>query len=71
MSRIFDIVVIGGGMAGFSAAAELAETHKVCVVEREPQAGYHSTGRSAATFVPSYGPPAIQALAKASEAFFE
>ncbi|MEM9472141.1 MAG: FAD-binding oxidoreductase [Pseudomonadota bacterium] len=71
MSRIFDIVVIGGGMAGFSAAAELAETHKVCVVEREPQAGYHSTGRSAATFVPSYGPAAIQALARASETFFD
>lgn len=71
MSRTFDIVVIGGGMAGFSAAAELAKTHKVCVVEREAQAGYHSTGRSAATFVPSYGPPAIQALARASEAFFE
>jgi len=58
-------------MAGFSAAAELAETHKVCVVEREPQAGYHSTGRSAATFVPSYGPASIQALAGASEAFFK
>ncbi len=70
MNRIFDIVVIGGGMAGFSVAAELAATHKVCVVEREPQAGYHSTGRSAATFVPSYGPAAIQALARASEAFF-
>lgn len=71
MGKVFDIVVVGGGMAGFSAAAELAETHKVCVVEREPQPGYHSTGRSAATFVPSYGPASIQALARASEEFFE
>ncbi len=71
MSMVFDIVVIGGGIAGFSAAAELSKDHNVCVVEREDAAGYHSTGRSAATFVPTYGPPSIQALAKASQAFFE
>ncbi len=69
MTRVFDIIIIGGGIAGMSAAAELAQDHKVCVLERETAAGYHSTGRSAATFVPSYGPPAIQALARASEAF--
>ena len=71
MSKVFEFVVVGGGIAGFSVAAELAADHKVCVVEREEAAGYHSTGRSAATFVPSYGPKPIQALAKASEAFFE
>ena len=70
MGTVFDIIVIGGGIAGTSAAAELSRDHKVCVLERETAAGYHSTGRSAATFVPSYGPPAFQALARASEAFF-
>lgn len=70
MGTVFDIIVIGGGIAGMSAAAELSRDHKVCVLEREAAAGYHSTGRSAATFVPSYGPPAFQALARASEAFF-
>jgi D-arginine dehydrogenase len=70
MGTVFDIIVIGGGIAGMSAAAELSRDHKVCVLERETAAGYHSTGRSAATFVPSYGPPAFQALARASEGFF-
>jgi glycine/D-amino acid oxidase-like deaminating enzyme len=57
MGKVFDIIVIGGGIAGLSAAAELARDHKVCVLEMEAGAGYHATGRSAATFVPSYGPP--------------
>jgi D-arginine dehydrogenase len=70
MGQVFDIIVIGGGIAGMSAAAELARDHKVCVLEMEAAAGYHATGRSAATFVPSYGPPAFRALARASEAFF-
>jgi D-arginine dehydrogenase len=70
MGKVFDIIVIGGGIAGMSAAAELARDHKVCVLEMEAAAGYHATGRSAATFVPSYGPPAFRALARASEAFF-
>lgn len=70
MSKAFDIIIIGGGIAGMSAAAELSRDHKVCVLEREAAAGYHATGRSAATFVPTYGPPAFQALARNSEAFF-
>ena len=42
-----DIVVIGAGMAGASAAAHLAEAARVILLERESQPGYHSTGRSA------------------------
>jgi len=46
-----NILVIGAaGIAGASVAAQLADTHSVLIVEREPHAGYHSTGRSAALF---------------------
>ena len=43
-----DFLVIGAGMAGASAAFELAEVGRVIVLEREEAPGYHSTGRSAA-----------------------
>src|SRR6185295_9433777 len=33
--------------------------------------GYHATGRSAAMFMESYGPPAVRALTRASRAFYE
>jgi D-arginine dehydrogenase len=66
----FDIVVIGAGIAGASAAAELAGTHKVAMLEREEVPGYHSTGRSAALFSESYGNEAVRALSRASREFF-
>ncbi|MCB1367476.1 MAG: FAD-binding oxidoreductase [Rhodobacteraceae bacterium] len=66
----FDIAVIGGGMAGASVAAELAGQARVVLLEMEAQPGYHTTGRSAALFAPSYGPGPIRALTRASEAFF-
>jgi D-arginine dehydrogenase len=63
----FDVVVIGGGIAGVSAACELAQTGRsVLLVEQEGQLAQHTTGRSAAIFLESYGPPAVQALTKAS-----
>lgn len=63
----WDIVVIGAGIAGASVAAELAEAGKrVLVLEREAGPGYHATGRSAALYEPSYGPPVIRALTRAS-----
>ncbi len=67
---IFDIAVIGGGMAGASVAAELAPHARVVLIERESQPGYHTTGRSAAIAVPTYGPAPIRALTRASDAFF-
>src|SRR5438128_10792077 len=66
-----DILVIGAGIAGASAAAHLAQDRKVIVLEREDRPGYHSTGRSAAAFEPNYGPPAIRALTRAARGFYE
>ncbi|WP_372783197.1 NAD(P)/FAD-dependent oxidoreductase [Phenylobacterium sp.] len=64
-----DIVVIGAGIAGAAVAAELAQTHKVMVLEREAFPGMHSTGRSAALFSEIYGSGPIRALSRASRAF--
>ena len=67
----WQVVVIGGGIAGASIAAELAACDaRVLLLEREPQPGYHTTGRSAALFTVSYGPPVIRALSRASAAAF-
>jgi D-arginine dehydrogenase len=66
----FDIIVIGAGIAGASAAAELARTHRVVMLERENAPGYHSTGRSAALFSEIYGNEVVRALSRASRPFF-
>jgi D-arginine dehydrogenase len=65
-----DIVIIGGGIAGAAAGFALAPKHRVILLERESQPGYHSTGRSAALFTEAYGNSAIRALTIASRAFF-
>jgi D-arginine dehydrogenase len=66
-----DFVIIGGGIAGASVAHWLAPHARVVLLEREAQVGYHSTGRSAALFMESYGPAQVRALTRASRAFFE
>jgi D-arginine dehydrogenase len=66
-----DIAVIGGGIAGLSLAAGLAQSRKVVVLERESQPGYHSTGRSAALFFETYGSDLVRALTRASRPFYE
>ncbi|MGO4578444.1 NAD(P)/FAD-dependent oxidoreductase [Cupriavidus sp. 2TAF22] len=66
-----DFLVIGGGIAGASLAYWLAQAARVVVLEREAQPGYHSTGRSAALFMESYGPRQVRALTMASRAFFD
>ena len=66
-----DIVIIGGGIAGASAAAELAAGASVILLEREASCGQHATGRSAASFSQAYGAPIIRRLARASRTFLE
>ncbi len=65
-----DCIVIGAGMAGASAAASLSADAKVVILETEAQAGYHSTGRSAALYSALYGNATVRALTRASHAFF-
>ncbi|MDF1728067.1 MAG: FAD-binding oxidoreductase [Sulfitobacter sp.] len=59
MSRI---IVIGGGIAGLSAAARLSADAEVTLLERESALGYHASGRSAALFEENYGSPSTIAL---------
>ncbi len=70
-TRTADILIIGGGMAGASAAAELAAEAKVLLLESEERPGHHATGRSAAIFIQNYGNAAIRRLSKASRPLFE
>lgn len=67
----YDVVVVGGGIAGVSIAHELAADRSVCVLEAERELAAHTTGRSAATWVAGYGPPVVQQLTLASRAFFD
>jgi len=66
-----DVAVVCGGMAGASAAFEIGARRRVVVLEREAFCGYHSTGRSAASFTENYGNAVIRRLARAGRAFFE
>ena len=71
MERVFDVIVIGAGMAGASIAAFLSEHRRVALLEAEDQAGYHTTGRSAALWTANYGPPDVRLLTRLSRGFFE
>ena len=71
-NRTADIIVIGAGIAGASVAYELVRRGmSVCIVEMEAHPGYHTTGRSAATFVGCYGNEVIRAISAASRTFFD
>jgi len=66
-----DIAIIGAGIAGASLAWHLAPHARVLLLEREAQPGQHSTGRSAAMFMETYGPPQARALTRASRAHYQ
>lgn len=74
MEQQFDIAIVGAGMAGASLAWALGRRSggrlKILLIEMEGRPGYHTTGRSAAFWVESYGGPGIVPLSRASRGFF-
>ncbi|GAA2200527.1 FAD-dependent oxidoreductase [Sinomonas flava] len=59
-----DVLIVGGGIAGLSLAAELAGKCRVALVEAEPSLAYHTSARSAQQLIPSYGPAPVQDLTR-------
>ena len=66
---MYDFLVIGGGIAGTSAAGRLASLGKMLLLERETSLGYHASGRSAALYEANYGLESTVALSEASGDF--
>ena len=66
VTDVYDIAIVGGGMAGASLAAAIGSQARVLVLEAEDAPGYHATGRSAALWSETYGGPDIQPLTTAS-----
>jgi D-arginine dehydrogenase len=66
-----DILIIGGGVAGLSAAAALSAQARVIVLEAEEQIGFHSSGRSATMLHYALGDRLVRALTLASRGFIE
>ncbi len=64
-----DFLIIGAGIAGAGIAYRLAPHGRVLMMDMEEQAGYHTTGRSAAFYAETYGGPKLQPLTTASKAF--
>lgn len=69
--ELFDFAIVGAGIVGATLAHTLSPRAHVLLLEAEAAPGYHATGRSAALYAPSYGPPQVRALTRASRAFFD
>jgi D-arginine dehydrogenase len=67
----FDVIIVGGGIAGASLGAEVAGKRRALIIEAEEQCGYHATGRSAAFYLESYGGPDVARLSRASHDFLQ
>jgi D-arginine dehydrogenase len=67
----FDVIIVGGGIAGASLGAEIAGRRRTLIVETEEQCGYHTTGRSAAFWLAHYGGPEVMPLTLASGPLLE
>jgi D-arginine dehydrogenase len=67
----YDVVIVGGGIAGASLGAEIAAKRRTLIIEAESHCGYHSTGRSAAFWLESYGGLKVAQLTAASRAVLD
>jgi D-arginine dehydrogenase len=65
----FDVIIVGGGIAGASLGAEIVASRRTLIIEAESLCGYHSTGRSAAFYLESYGGAQVAKLSTASRNF--
>lgn len=70
-NKTYDVVIVGGGIAGISLAYRIAPHRSVLIVEQESQPAYHTSGRSAAMYMESYGTEQVRALTRASREFFD
>src|SRR3954465_12643439 len=66
-----DFLIVGGGIAGLSAAARLVRHGKVVVLEAEEALGYHSSGRSVSFSHYGIGNAVVRGLTAWSRDFFE
>ena len=73
MTARFDIAIVGAGIAGASLAYFLGRLggESIILLEAENAPGYHTTGRSAAFWEPTYGGAGVVPLSAASRAFFD
>lgn len=71
MVETTDVLVLGGGMAGVSIGYELAADRHVTVLDMEATLAFHTTGRSAAMYLVTYGGAVIRALTVASRGMFD
>lgn len=62
MAESYDVVIVGGGIAGLSLASALAGHCSAALVEAEQTLAYHTSSRSARQLIPSYGPEIVQEL---------
>lgn len=61
-----DFLIVGGGIAGVSAAARLSHLGHVTLLEAEDHLAHHASGRSAALYEPNYGLAPVVTLSHAS-----
>lgn len=66
-----DVIIIGGGFAGASAAYFLSQKSKVLLLEREAGAAMHSSGRSAEQYTIGITADHMRAMGVASRSFFD